>query len=236
MGDQRSSRAAKSCVVSTILFVVLVAIGGDRAWSSDGDGEYDRIIFRLAREHGVEAALVKAVIQAESGFDPDAVSPRGARGLMQLMPLVAKSHGVKNPSDPSQNIRGGVRLLRKLLDRFDNDSRLALAAYNAGGATVERYGGLPPYGETRRYVAAVLRFRANYLNEERRARLAAEGDGAAPALRAQNTRAMMASWPRRAESLWYGAGESSDGGALRAALHSPEDEIGRVRRDLPSVP
>jgi soluble lytic murein transglycosylase-like protein len=109
-----------------------------------------------ARRHRVDAQLVAAVIAVESGFQSDAVSPKGAMGLMQLMPTTAAELGVTNPFDPKQNIEGGVRHLRALLTRYSGDRRLALAAYNAGVAAVERHRGIPPYSETRAYVRKVL--------------------------------------------------------------------------------
>ena len=123
---------------------------------------YDSIIRQYAREYAIEPALVKAIIRVESSFDPQAVSARGARGLMQLMPEVASNHGVANVHDPRQNIRAGVRHLGTLLSRFHNDLRLALAAYNAGRQAVIRHRGLPPYRETRQYVARVLRYQREY--------------------------------------------------------------------------
>jgi soluble lytic murein transglycosylase-like protein len=128
---------------------------------------YDDIITKFAKRFRVERALVKAVIRAESGFNRLAVSSAGARGLMQLMPQTARSHGVRNVYDPAQNIEGGVRHLRLLIDRHGNNLPRVLAAYNAGSEPVERYRGIPPYAETLDYVARVLRFRRRYLNEER---------------------------------------------------------------------
>ncbi|RME22008.1 MAG: hypothetical protein D6800_11495, partial [Candidatus Zixiibacteriota bacterium] len=116
--------------------------------------KYQPLIEKAARENNLDAALLRAVIHTESGGDPAAVSPRGAKGLMQLMDSTAVSMGVKDPFDPAQNIRGGAAYLRRLLDQF-GDLRLALAAYNAGPAAVERYGGIPPYAETHRYVDRV---------------------------------------------------------------------------------
>ncbi|HEY9900109.1 MAG TPA: lytic transglycosylase domain-containing protein [Pantanalinema sp.] len=107
-----------------------------------------------APARSVDPALVRAVIQAESGGDPHAVSPAGARGLMQLMPATARSLGV-DPDDPQQNVAGGTRYLRQMLDRFDSVPE-ALAAYNAGPGAVEKHGGIPPYAETRHYVERVM--------------------------------------------------------------------------------
>ena len=106
--------------------------------------------------HDIRPDLVRAVVQVESAFNPYAVSPKGAQGLMQLMPATARALGVSNPFNPLDNIRGGVRYLRQLLDRYDNDEVLALAAYNAGPEAVARYGQkVPPYRETRNYVTKI---------------------------------------------------------------------------------
>lgn len=119
--------------------------------------EIDAHIRASAARHGVPARLVAAIIEAESDFDPRAVSRKGARGLMQLMPETASSLAVRDAFDPYANIDAGVRHLRRLMDRFDGDLPLVLAAYNAGENAVATYGGVPPYRETRRYVARVLR-------------------------------------------------------------------------------
>jgi soluble lytic murein transglycosylase-like protein len=120
-----------------------------------GDGFQD-VIARAASQHGVNPALIAAVIDSESGFNPRAVSSAGAKGLMQLMDGTARGLGVRDPFDPTQNVMGGARLLRQLLDRYKGDVRLALAAYNAGPAAVDRFGGVPPYGETQAYIPKVL--------------------------------------------------------------------------------
>ncbi|MCS7235347.1 MAG: lytic transglycosylase domain-containing protein [Armatimonadota bacterium] len=117
--------------------------------------DFRSLVERVARRYGLDPALVDAVVRAESGYDPHATSPAGAMGLMQLMPATARALGVVDPYDPVQNVEGGVRYLRGLLDRF-GDVTLALAAYNAGPGAVARYGGVPPYRETRAYVDRVL--------------------------------------------------------------------------------
>jgi hypothetical protein len=131
---------------------------------SGNSAEYEPLINQYAQEYRVDVALVKAVIHAESGYNPNAVSRVGAKGLMQLMPQTAKDLKVANSFDPQDNIRGGVRYLRFLLDTFHGDTSLALAAYNAGMNKVARYGGIPPYAETRNYVAKVLDYRNTYQN------------------------------------------------------------------------
>lgn len=118
--------------------------------------EYEHLISITAAKYGVSPSLVKAVIQAESGYNPKAVSKAGASGLMQLMPGTAKHLNVADSFDPRQNVDGGVRYLKFLLDTFKGDVTLALAAYNAGLGKVARYGGVPPYEETRNYVNRVL--------------------------------------------------------------------------------
>jgi soluble lytic murein transglycosylase-like protein len=118
---------------------------------------YDASIAEHSRRQGVAEDLVRAVIQAESAFNPTAVSVKGAMGLMQLMPATARELGVGDPFNPDQNIRGGVTYLKQLLDRYDNKVELALAAYNAGIGNVEKYGAVPPFKETRTYVDRITK-------------------------------------------------------------------------------
>lgn len=126
--------------------------------TSTGHRSYRDIIRRYANSYSLEEALVKAVIKVESDYQPRVVSKKGALGLMQLIPETAKSLKVRNPFDPSENIRGGSQYLRRMLDLFNNDLELALAAYNSGPSTVQRYGGIPPYDETRNYVKKVKHY------------------------------------------------------------------------------
>ena len=124
--------------------------------------EFDSIIASYSNQYGVPGSLVKAVIHAESGYNPNAVSSKGAAGLMQLMPGTAQQLKVSDSFNPSDNIRGGVKYLKFLLDTFKGDVSLALAAYNAGLLKVAKYGGVPPYEETRNYVAKVLNYQKSY--------------------------------------------------------------------------
>jgi soluble lytic murein transglycosylase-like protein len=122
----------------------------------------EQIISTCSDKYGVSTSLIKAVIHAESGYNPNAVSHKGASGLMQLMPDTAKSLKVSNSFDPKDNVEGGVKYLRFLLDTFHGDTSLALAAYNAGLSKVAKYGGIPPYAETRNYVTRVLSYMQSY--------------------------------------------------------------------------
>jgi soluble lytic murein transglycosylase-like protein len=117
---------------------------------------YDAIIAAESKKHGVDASLVSAVIRAESNYKPRAVSRKGARGLMQLMPATARRLDVRKPFDPASNVAGGVRYLKELSERFKHRPELVLAAYNAGERAVETYGGVPPYRETIGYVKKIL--------------------------------------------------------------------------------
>lgn len=124
--------------------------------------ELERAVTRAAKQHGLHPALLFAVMKAESSFNPVVVSKAGAVGLMQLVPETAMRHGVRNLYDTGENVAGGARHLRYLLDRFHGNTRLALAAYNAGEGKVDRYKKIPPYRETRHYVQKVLSYYRDY--------------------------------------------------------------------------
>jgi soluble lytic murein transglycosylase-like protein len=127
-----------------------------RPAAPSGYEPFEPLVQTHAKRTGIRADLVRAVIQVESGFNPHATSPKGAMGLMQLMPATARELGVVNPYDPEQNVRGGTTYLRQLLDRYEGNEELALAAYNAGFNSVDRHGGrIPPYQETQDYVRKV---------------------------------------------------------------------------------
>lgn len=143
--------------LDTSALMALVGSEAPRAAQPD-HGALAELVTRAALAQRLEPALVLAVVQAESGFNPRAVSPAGAKGLMQLMDGTARALGVRDPFDPVENVVAGTRYLRQMLDRF-GDERLALAAYNAGPGAVQRYGGIPPYPETQRYVTTVLALR-----------------------------------------------------------------------------
>ncbi len=132
--------------------------------SPDRFTRYDTYIFEASRLYRVPVALIKAVIKVESDFDPRVVSYKGAQGLMQLMPSVQQDLGVRNPFDPRENILAGTRLLRMLANMFGGDMVLTVAAYHAGPGAVRRYGGVPPYKSTRRYVRMVIRAYYRYRN------------------------------------------------------------------------
>ena len=133
------------------------------AFTADSDpARYRRFIDEAARRHGISRALLKAIIKVESDYNPRAVSHKGAKGLMQIMPENFAVCDIDNPFDPRQNIMGGTRFLKKLLERFNGDLTKAVAAYNAGAGAVERCNGIPPIEETRNYVTKVMRLYRRY--------------------------------------------------------------------------
>jgi hypothetical protein len=138
---------------------------------------YDRLIRRYADEYGVEFALVKAIMQAESAFNPYAVSNKGARGLMQMMPSTAGRYGVQDIYNPRENIRAAVQHLKYLFDTFDHRPVLVIAAYNAGENAVKQHRGIPPYEETENYVKKVLQYKNQYTPNYRIISIAANPSG-----------------------------------------------------------
>jgi len=138
------------------------ALGPSPTPDRSSNGQYDSLITAAAQKNGVDPAVLKGLIRQESGFDPNSTSGAGAVGLTQLMPGTAAALGVTNPSDPAQSIDAGARYLRQQLDAFGGDVQKSLAAYNAGPGAVQRYGGVPPYGETQNYVRQVMAYANDY--------------------------------------------------------------------------
>ena len=132
--------------------------------SIKGERSFHPIIQNAASRYDIDPALVKAIIMAESDYNPRAVSKKGAQGLMQLMPVTARSLGVDDAFNPEQNIHAGVRYFKTLLKQFDGDVKLALAAYNAGSSNVRHYKGIPPFKDTKRYLKKVYRYYEFYKN------------------------------------------------------------------------
>lgn len=131
--------------------------GNKRVSGTGASKAFSEIIEQASKKHGVDEKVIQAVIKQESSFNPNAVSNCGAQGLMQLMPATARGLGVQNAFDPEENIMAGTHYLKQKLDEFDGNLSLALAAYNAGSGTVYKYGGIPPYKETRAYVDKVIK-------------------------------------------------------------------------------
>jgi soluble lytic murein transglycosylase-like protein len=152
--DQASAAMAPTASAS--------ATGAPAPTGSGSPGQYGPAIDAAAARNGVDPALLKGLIRAESNFNPKAGSPAGAQGLTQLMPGTARGLGVSDPYDPVQSIEGGAKYLRQQLDHFGGDVSKALAAYNAGPGAVQKYGGVPPYPETQAYVKRVLQYAGGY--------------------------------------------------------------------------
>ncbi len=147
----------RSIVAGTVVLLAAFQAGANGAATKTyGRGDLRKMVSDISQEHGVDPRLVDAVVRVESDYDARAISRRGAQGLMQLMPDTADRLDVGNPFDPEENIRGGVREISRLVDRYAGNLQLALAAYNAGEGAVARYRGIPPYKETRSYVSKIL--------------------------------------------------------------------------------
>ncbi|KIY20613.1 lytic transglycosylase domain-containing protein [Mesobacillus subterraneus] len=144
-----SSNLSKQNIAQTLPPIQLTKI------ATNSNANFDGLIDQAAAMFSVPAKLIKSVIQKESNFNPNAVSHAGASGLMQLMPATARDLGVKNIFDPAENIQGGAKYLKQLLDKYDYQVDLALAAYNAGPGNVDKYGGIPPFKETENYVRQI---------------------------------------------------------------------------------
>lgn len=150
--------SASSSTTEAEIADVSATVSSSSSKSNSVSGKFSDFILAAAEKYDVDADLISAVIKAESNFNANAVSSCGALGLMQLMPTTAESLGVEDPLDPQQNILGGTKYLHRLLDKYNNNVSLAVAAYNAGPGAVDKYGGIPPYSETQTYVKRVLNY------------------------------------------------------------------------------
>jgi soluble lytic murein transglycosylase-like protein len=150
----RSSRLMPA--IALFLYAAFLSTTSRAEQKSRPVSQYDHIIVSVAQEHRVPASLVHSIIKAESGYDPWAISAKGAMGLMQLMPETAIQYKVQNVFDPQQNIEGGVKYLVDLIKLYDGDTKHVLAAYNAGQEAIKKYGGVPPYPETKNYIKKVM--------------------------------------------------------------------------------
>lgn len=156
-----SDRYSDSGVAGAALLNSVIANGTEKTnYTKNDRSQILNLINKVARENGVDEKLVQALVKQESGFNPNAKSKAGAMGLMQLMPSTAKALGVNDPYNAAQNVQGGVKYLKSMLNKYNGNVILALAAYNAGPNAVDKYSGVPPYKETQNYVKSIL---ANYL-------------------------------------------------------------------------
>jgi soluble lytic murein transglycosylase-like protein len=156
-----NKRASSSAPLASYAVPQAEGIRVTRAATANRARAYEDLISEHSRTQGVRPDLVRAVMQVESGFNPSARSPKGAMGLMQLMPATAKQYGVRNAFNPAENVRAGVAYLRTLLDRYNDNEELALAAYNAGPGAVDKHGqSVPPYRETQNYVSRINKISA----------------------------------------------------------------------------
>ncbi|WP_332237527.1 lytic transglycosylase domain-containing protein [Sporolactobacillus sp. KGMB 08714] len=163
-GRTAAAAAASRTQQNGTVNAATLAAAGTENTAKAGSPSYSGIIDAMSKKYSVDARLISSVIAAESGGNPNATSAAGAQGLMQLMPGTARSLGVSNAYDPVQNVEGGTKYLRKLLNQFGGNTSLAVAAYNAGAGNVSKYGGIPPFAETQAYVKRVL----NGFNSESR--------------------------------------------------------------------
>ncbi len=165
MREFRESKLKVIVVFGLLFFIVFPLLKtGAKAQPQAPDAAYDKIIKKMAEKHGLEPDLIHSIIRTESNYNPYAVSSKGAVGLMQLMPETARRYGVQNPFDPSENIEGGVLYLKELSLLYSKQTKLVLAAYNAGQEAIKRYGGIPPYPETINYIEKVkAKYPASYV-------------------------------------------------------------------------
>lgn len=164
------SQVAVSAPLQAECSVALPNNSNSTTSSKKEDILFGTIIQQAADRHQVDPALVRAIIMAESGYNPDAVSKKGAKGLMQLMPKTAEALGVEDSFDPEENVAAGVEYFKKLLNRFDGNVELALAAYNAGSRKVKMYQGVPPFKATKYYIKKVFKYYEIYKEQATRLR------------------------------------------------------------------
>jgi hypothetical protein len=154
--------STKDTVSDGFISAMKITPGQQNTLKTTGQSGYDNLISRESSKNHIDPALVKAVIKAESNYNKNDISSKGACGLMQLMPETSKNLGVKKIFSPEENIKAGTRFLKYMIDAFDGDIEMGLAAYNAGASTVKRYGKVPPYKETKGYIKNVIRYYRSY--------------------------------------------------------------------------